>query len=386
MEDEEKEETDREYVQGREDVNMLRGTRNANYTNNSQPEPAATTTTVCNWAEALCGSLISDLMVNNTKGEEKRKVEIFENPEKFKIVENKPEVYESIYSDKLLFRDNQVEYEPNGINKLNRNMYESTQRLEVIDKICNACNFCEDVCFSTDCVNCEKKRKNLYEKYKKYKKQNLRICQKKAKLMFKLNKRVRRDILLGSHSMEKGYEEEKFVNTEKNCTSEEGIKEEKQSKTPLSTINNIDENEKRGDQYDTLKDVIRKSTSMSNNEWKTEEKGEKTINYYNYTKYKKYFTKCEIKRHCKINDCWVVANGCLYDVTTILSHHPGGVNCILKKAGGDVSVDYSFHSKYAQKIFWEPLKIGKVITCSKELDEVHTKSFSSPKKSTCFFM
>ncbi|ETB59705.1 hypothetical protein YYC_03121 [Plasmodium yoelii 17X] len=95
--------------------------------------------------------------------------------------------------------------------------------------------------------------------------------------------------------------------------------------------------------------------------------------------YKKNFTFCEIKRHCNIDDCWVVANGNVYDVTKFIENHPGGINCILNKATNDVSVDFSFHSKYAQTKIWESLKIGRVIPCSKYF-------ISEKKTNNCIFM
>ncbi|CAG9475775.1 conserved Plasmodium protein, unknown function [Plasmodium vivax] len=251
---------------------------------------------------------------------------------------------------------------------------------------CNACNFCEDVCFSILCARCKIKRKDLYAKYKKYKKHNLRICQKEIKLVLKLNRKARAELLSGGRregreagGAAKAVEGKEAVEGGDAGDAAKAVAERSSPKGE----GHEGEAPQRRDQYDTLKDAIRRSKSLTNSECELEEK---KMKHYNYTKYKEYFTKCEVRRHCHVNDCWVVANGYVYDVTTILSHHPGGINCILKKGGDDVSVDYSFHSKYAQKNFWEPLKIGKVITCSKEVNDLRMGSLSSKTKNKCMLM
>ncbi|GAB68426.1 heme/steroid binding domain containing protein [Plasmodium cynomolgi strain B] len=269
------------------------------------------------------------------------------------------------------------------------------------DKNCNACNFCEDVCFSILCARCKIKRKNLYAKYKKYKKHNLRICQKEIKLVLKLNMKARAEILSGSlpdgesRGRREVGEAGKAIDGGEAVDATDAV-DPPNARNPPNAAHpaqaeqsnpNGERDEKetpqRRDQYDTLKDAIRRSKSLTYSECEREEK---KMKYYNYTKYKQCFTKCEVRRHCDVNDCWVVANGYVYDVTTILGHHPGGINCILKKGGDDVSVDYSFHSKYAQKNFWEPLKIGKIITCSKEVNDLQMGSLSSKMKNKCMMM
>ncbi|KAJ4250907.1 hypothetical protein NW762_011557 [Fusarium torreyae] len=46
---------------------------------------------------------------------------------------------------------------------------------------------------------------------------------------------------------------------------------------------------------------------------------------------------CEVQKHTSADDCWVVINGLVYDMTDFLQLHPGGANAILAKAGRDVS-------------------------------------------------
>ncbi|KJP86158.1 hypothetical protein AK88_04209 [Plasmodium fragile] len=249
---------------------------------------------------------------------------------------------------------------------------------------CNACNFCEDVCFSILCARCKIKRKNLYAKYKKYKKHNLRICRKEFELVLKLNMKARAEILAGSLPDGESKGRRQVLETVQAVEGQDNTPQPAQEEQSNPNGQGDEKETPKGrNQYDTLKDAIRKSKSLPYCECEREEK---KIQYDNYIKYKQYFTKCEVKRHCDMNDCWVMANGYVYDVTTILSYHPGGINCILKKAGDDVSVDYSFHSKYAQENFWEPLKIGKVITCSKEINDLPMESLSSNTKNKCMMM
>jgi cytochrome b involved in lipid metabolism len=48
-------------------------------------------------------------------------------------------------------------------------------------------------------------------------------------------------------------------------------------------------------------------------------------------------TLSEVKKHNHRNDCWVVINGKVYDLTNFLKSHPGGANPILSWAGRDAS-------------------------------------------------
>lgn len=74
------------------------------------------------------------------------------------------------------------------------------------------------------------------------------------------------------------------------------------------------------------------------------------------------FSREEIAKHNSINDCWIISDGHVYDCTTIVKIHPGGVNSILRKAGGihDCSEDMALHSKNARQNYWEPCRIGRV--------------------------
>ncbi|KAI9689641.1 MAG: hypothetical protein M1820_010139 [Bogoriella megaspora] len=53
----------------------------------------------------------------------------------------------------------------------------------------------------------------------------------------------------------------------------------------------------------------------------------------------------EIVKHAKADDCWIVVNGKVYDLTAFAPSHPGGPDMIYKYAGKDGSNTYNeFHS------------------------------------------
>lgn len=48
---------------------------------------------------------------------------------------------------------------------------------------------------------------------------------------------------------------------------------------------------------------------------------------------KKQFTRAEIEKHDKEDDCWIVVDGKVYDATSVMSWHPGGKAPIMMHAG-----------------------------------------------------
>ncbi len=48
-------------------------------------------------------------------------------------------------------------------------------------------------------------------------------------------------------------------------------------------------------------------------------------------------TMDEAARHNKIDDCWIVMNSKVYDVTSFLHDHPGGADILLDKGGKDAT-------------------------------------------------
>lgn len=72
----------------------------------------------------------------------------------------------------------------------------------------------------------------------------------------------------------------------------------------------------------------------------------------------------EIRRHNRPDDCWLVVKGRVYDVTRFLKHHPAGVDSIVRLGGTDCTVDFSFHSVAAQRV-WKGMEIGRVAGASR---------------------
>ena len=67
----------------------------------------------------------------------------------------------------------------------------------------------------------------------------------------------------------------------------------------------------------------------------------------------------EVARHNTCEDCWIMAHGKVYDVTSYIFQHPGGAGAILRNAGTDASAHFDFHDKSSQKR-WGALQIGVV--------------------------
>ncbi|KAK6122823.1 hypothetical protein DH2020_043437 [Rehmannia glutinosa] len=54
----------------------------------------------------------------------------------------------------------------------------------------------------------------------------------------------------------------------------------------------------------------------------------------------KLFTYSEVSAHNTSEDCWVIINGKVYDVTSYLNDHPGGDEVLLGQAGKDASEEF----------------------------------------------
>lgn len=54
-----------------------------------------------------------------------------------------------------------------------------------------------------------------------------------------------------------------------------------------------------------------------------------------------YFTRQDVSGHKKLDDCWIVIHGEVYNVTSWLKRHPGGARLLIHYAGEDASVSCS---------------------------------------------
>ncbi len=50
------------------------------------------------------------------------------------------------------------------------------------------------------------------------------------------------------------------------------------------------------------------------------------------------YTRENVCGHRKLDDCWIILHGAVYDVTSWLKRHPGGARLIMHYAGEDASV------------------------------------------------
>lgn len=62
----------------------------------------------------------------------------------------------------------------------------------------------------------------------------------------------------------------------------------------------------------------------------------------------------EVAKHNTVNDCWIIVDGKVYDVTDYIFDHPGGES-ILANAGGDSSV--GVHGPQHPPSMWDVLKL-----------------------------
>lgn len=116
-----------------------------------------------------------------------------------------------------------------------------------------------------------------------------------------------------------------------------------------------------------LKEIIKSEPVINLSYDKTENsgycKGCKKSNCLLVKKVSGYYHPEHVARHCKADDCWIHANGVVYDVTRYLSKHPGGARSILKKAGTDASIDFEYHKQKTKNEIWEKYRIGRLSFC-----------------------
>jgi hypothetical protein len=56
---------------------------------------------------------------------------------------------------------------------------------------------------------------------------------------------------------------------------------------------------------------------------------------------RRYVSYAELQRHANRSSLWVLISGIVYDVTSLLSSHPGGTGPLLKYAGKDATCAYT---------------------------------------------
>jgi len=63
------------------------------------------------------------------------------------------------------------------------------------------------------------------------------------------------------------------------------------------------------------------------------------------------FTRAEVAKHDRMDDCWIIIHGKVYNVTEFIPEHPGGI-VITQRAGRDSTVLFEsrVHSDHAKAI------------------------------------
>mmetsp|Transcript_7010 Transcript_7010/g.7697 ORF Transcript_7010/g.7697 Transcript_7010/m.7697 type:complete len:125 (-) Transcript_7010:56-430(-) len=70
-------------------------------------------------------------------------------------------------------------------------------------------------------------------------------------------------------------------------------------------------------------------------------------------------TKEEVKKHKTDEDCWIILNGNVYNVTEYLDYHPGGRPKLMMAAGKDAtSLFNKYHAWVNYPLLLKPCLIG----------------------------
>ncbi len=105
--------------------------------------------------------------------------------------------------------------------------------------------------------------------------------------------------------------------------------------------------------------------NKNNNQLKNNQTTKKNINFKNSQSSKKIITFDEIKKHNQANDCWIIIENKVYDVTNY-RNHPGGRTAIENYCGQDATNAFQTkgmknqpHSQRAERLL-ENFYIGEL--------------------------
>ncbi|CAN6976044.1 hypothetical protein IGI04_036944 [Brassica rapa subsp. trilocularis] len=97
----------------------------------------------------------------------------------------------------------------------------------------------------------------------------------------------------------------------------------------------------------------------------------------------KIYSMEEVAAHNKQDDCWIVIDGKVYDVTPYMDEHPGGDDVLLAVTGKDATDEFedAGHSKTARELM-EEYFIGELDEASlPEIPELKIYKKEEPKDS-----
>jgi len=72
-----------------------------------------------------------------------------------------------------------------------------------------------------------------------------------------------------------------------------------------------------------------------------------------------FYTAAEVRQHCRMDDCWVSYGGLVYDLTRYVRFHPGGLPCLERYFGYDMtSICRAVHGWVNVSATLAPLAVG----------------------------
>ncbi|XP_050235976.1 cytochrome b5 [Mercurialis annua] len=89
----------------------------------------------------------------------------------------------------------------------------------------------------------------------------------------------------------------------------------------------------------------------------------------------KLYSMPEVSQHSTKNDCWIVIDGKVYDVSSYLDEHPGGDDVVLATTGKDATDDFedAGHSDDAKNLM-ESFCIGELDSSDLAIPELEISS------------
>jgi delta8-fatty-acid desaturase len=74
------------------------------------------------------------------------------------------------------------------------------------------------------------------------------------------------------------------------------------------------------------------------------------------------YTMAEVSKHSKKDDCWIILDGRVYDITRFIDRHPGGVGPVVNMAGKDATdVFENYHAARVYKTMLPTYLIGECL-------------------------